>query len=222
MRLFLDESGECSFSSKSAYRHFLITILSVDPSAMNIMKNNLKRKFVGLIKKGWDKTQEAKAYEVFKNRKFGAKAISEVLDSLSRIDTLEISYVIVNKDKITNKAFRSAPYGTAYNYFTGVLLSELIFEDRFHDVHLIYDVKNKEAHENKHFREYLETKVAGTALERGIDVNLTIQGLNSKESYGLLAVDYFSWSIFRKFEYNDSRFFELFKHKLKRRREWYI
>jgi len=82
--------------------------------------------------------------------------------------------------------------------------------------------KNKETHENKHFREYLETKVAGTALERGIDVNLTIQGLNSKESYGLLAVDYFSWSIFRKFEYNDNRFFELFKHKLKRRREWYI
>jgi len=110
---------------------------------MNIMKNDLKRKFGSLINKGWDKTQEAKAYEVFKNHKFGAKAIFEVLNSLSRIDTLEISYVIINKDKITNKSFRSAPYGTAYNYFTGVLLSELIFEDRFYDVQLIYDIKNK-------------------------------------------------------------------------------
>jgi len=221
-RLFLDESGECSFSPDTVYKHFLITIVSIDPSVMNTLKNRLKRKFAQFVKRGWDRTREIKAYEVYKDKRFGSEAIYEVLNALTTAPTLEISYVVVNKENITNQSFRNAPYGTGYNYFTGLLLSELVFEDNFHDVHLTYDLKNKESHEKKHFREYLETRIIGTALEKNVDVNLTIEGLDSQSSYGLSAVDYFSWAIFRRFERKDSRFFDVFQHKLKRRREWYI
>ena len=84
--------------------------------------------------------------------------------------------ISLNKGKVKNESFRNAPYGTAYNYFTGILLSKLIFEDGCYSVDLIYDKKNKETHDNKPFREYLETEVFGTALEKDIEVNLLING----------------------------------------------
>ena len=221
-RLFQDESGDCSFSNKSRHKHFLITILSIDPPFLNKVKNRLKGKFAHFIKKGWDKTQEVKAFKLNKYRKFGRDAVSSVLNTLITIPSLEINYIIVNKENITNQSFRNAPYGTAYNYFTGVLLSEIVFQDGFNNVYLVYDKRNKESHQNKHFQEYLKTKIFGIALENNTNVSLSIAGDDSHQQYGLLAVDYFSWAIFRKFEYQDDFFFKLFEGKLRRRREWYI
>jgi hypothetical protein len=218
--LFLDESGECSFSKKSYYKHFLITILSVDTSEVNKIKNHLRRKTASFIKKGWDKSKEIKAYEIY--NRFGEKGITDVILSLIKINSLEISYIVINKEKIENLSFRNASYGISYNYFTGVLLSELIFDDGFYDVCLIFDKRNKESHRNKYFKEYLETKIFGKALEKEINVEFRLEGLDSKDVYGLKAVDFFSWSVFRKFEYSDNRFFNLIYKRLKRSREWYI
>ena len=91
-----------------------------------------------------------------------------------------------------------------------------------HNVNIIYDPRNKETHQKKHFREYLETRILGNALENEVDISLSITSEDSSKCYGLLAVDYFSWSIFRKFEYGDDSYFSLIQDKLKRRREWYI
>lgn len=220
--LFLDESGECSFSPKTIYTHFLITVVSIDPSKLKKMKKRLRKKIASFVRNGWNKTKEVKACELYKNRKFGPKAVSDVLALLAGMDSLEISYIVINKKKITNQSFRTAPYGTVYNYFTGILLSELIFKDGFHDIYLVFDKKNKETHKNKHFREYLETKIFGMALEKATNMNLQIEGLDSSTSYGLLAADFFSWAIFRRFEYRDDTFYSLLVDNLKRKREWYI
>jgi len=218
----MDQSAECSFSERSRYKHFLITILSITPDDLKKLKSRLKKQIGKWICDGWNKDAEPKAFELYKNKKFGSKAMESVLNKLTDIPSLEISYIIINKQKIKHEAFRNASYGTAYNYFTGILLSHLVFDDGFTEFYLIYDRRNKETHENKHFREYLETKLLGTALEKEIDVKHKIEGYNSSTSYGLLAVDYFSWSIFRMFEHADSRFYKVFEKKLKRRREWYI
>lgn len=220
--LFLDESGECSFSQRSAFRHFVITILSVDdPEAIEI-KRQLRCKFGRLVRKGWHKTKEVKAADLFRDGRFATEAVAEVLRTLTTIGSLEVSYIVVNKQKINHQPFRQAPYGISYNYFTGVLLSELVFEDKFHRIRLNYDVRNKEMHKNKHFKEHLETKIIGTALEKDIPIELSIHGFDSSCCYGLSAADFFSWSIYRKFEHADARFYDLFAHRLKRRREWYI
>lgn len=220
--LFLDESGECSFAQSSSCKHFLITIISVDPSYNKKIKNRLKRKFAEFIGRGWDKAKEIKASSLYFDETFGAESIKEVIQSLINIESLEVSYLAVNKDKITNESFRNAEYGIAYNYFTGVILSELIFEDGFHNVNLIYDIRNKETHYKKHFKEHLETKIFGKALERDVSIEIQIEGLASDVCYGLSAVDFFSWAIFRKFERSDDRFYNLLVGKIKRKREWYI
>lgn len=222
LQLFLDESGECSFSSDSSFKHFLITILSIDPSKAAILKNRLKRKYSTFIKAGWDKNREFKASDLFRDKRFGYQSIVDILNVIASVDSLQVSYLVIKKDNITNRSFRDAPYGTAYNYFSGVLLSELIFTDNLTDIQLTFDKRNKETHTNKHFREYLETKIYGIALEKDIDVNMTIQGADSQQTYLLQAVDYCSWSIFRKFESNDNRFYPLLQNNILRRREWYI
>lgn len=221
-QLFLDESGECSFSESSIYQHFLITILSIDALQANQIKKCLKREFASFIRRGWPKRKEPKASDLFRDKKFGGPAVVNVLKSLVRISTLETSYIIVNKDKISHDSFRKAPYGIGYNYFTNVLLSELIFQDGFHNIHLIYDIRNKETHQKRHFKEHLETSILGTALEKDIQVKFTIHGFDSSSCYGLLAVDFFSWAIFRNFEHGDDRFYKLILNSMKRRREWYI
>lgn len=220
--LFLDESGECSFAQSSNCKHFLITIISVDPPYNKKIKNHLKRKFAEFIGRGWDKAKEIKASSLYFDETFGSESIKEVIQSLINIESLEVSYLAVNKDKITNESFRNAEYGIAYNYFTGVILSELIFEDGFHNVNLIYDIRNKETHYKKHFKEHLETKIFGKALERDVSIEIQIEGLASDVCYGLSAVDFFSWAIFRKFERSDDRFYNLLVGKIKRKREWYI
>ena len=73
-----------------------------------------------------------------------------------------------------------------------------------------------------HFNEYLKTKIYGTALEKGASVELEIEGLVSDECYGLLAVDFLSWAIYRKFEYSDNQFYNMLEGKFNQKREWYI
>ena len=219
-RLYLDESGEISFSPQSYCTHFVITVLSVDPSHVNTIKKRLKREHRKFIRRGWPKHHEFKAFTLHK--RFGGGAIERMLTTLASVPSLNVNYVVINKPRINNQSFRAAPYGTAYNYFAGVLLSEMVFKDGLQNVHLIYDLRNKETHEKEHFRQYLETKILGMALEQQLDASITMEGGHSHKHYGLMAVDYFSWSIFRRFERGDSRFFDIFKGILKRKREWYI
>ena len=148
--------------------------------------------------------------------------MTEVLESLLAIKSLGINYIVVNKPKIESEALKNAPYGIVYNYFTGVLLSELVCIDGFHDINLIYDVRNKETHGHMAFNEYIHTTVIGKAFENDINLNLALRGEQSHESYGLIAADFLSWSIFRKYEYKDDRFYDLISSNFKRRRRWYV
>ncbi len=221
-QLFLDESGECSFSKTSSFKHFLITILSIDDSHADHIKKNMRRKFAALVRSGWRRTKEVKAADLFRDSRFAAPAVTEVLQTLLKIPSLQVSYIVVNKHNIRHQPFRNAPYGIGYNYFTGVLLSELIFDDGFRNIRLNYDIRNKETHKNKHFKQHLETSIIGTALEKDASIEFSIQGFDSSCCYGLSAADFFSWAIFRNFEHDDRRFYNLFAHRLKRRRHWYL
>ena len=221
-KLFLDESGECSFSDHSNYKHFLLAIISLDIDKAKIIKVKLMREFRNLIRKGWNKNVEIKASSLYKNRKFGKKSVFQILETLLKVESIQFHYLVVNKNRIENQSFRSAHYGIAYNYFSGVLLSELVFQDGFHEIDLTYDLRNKETHQKRHFKEQLETKIYGMSFEQGIPVEMKIEGLMSDKSYGLRAVDFISWSIFRRFESNDNRFFDKISGKIGRARQWYV
>ncbi|MCH6585388.1 MAG: hypothetical protein IH810_06110 [Proteobacteria bacterium] len=86
----------------------------------------------------------------------------------------------------------------------------------------IYDERNKETHKKKRFEEYLQTKLNGDALTKSINLNMKLQAGNSNNVYGLKGVDFIAWSIFRNYEKNDSRFYELIKERISIERKWYV
>ena len=62
----------------------------------------------------------------------------------------------------------------------------------------------------------------GDALIKSVNLSMQLQAGNSNSVYGLRGVDFIAWSIFRKFEKNDSRFFDLFKERISIERKWYV
>lgn len=189
------------------------------------------RKKGKLYKLGWPKDTEIKAnimHSLKWNKKIpikirkamnGDEFIKEFLLSLKRSCRPRIDYIVVNKDGLRDESFRNAPYGIAYNFFAGKILVPIILE--FKDCYLTVDKRNKEIHTQRHFDGYIETKARGSALEKGISIKLTIDHAESQTNYGLQAVDFLSWSIYRKIENNDSRFFKIFEDLIKIKEEWY-
>jgi hypothetical protein len=41
--------------------------MSVEPQRLRKIQSRLRKKFASLIRRGWDKTKEFKAYELYKN-----------------------------------------------------------------------------------------------------------------------------------------------------------
>jgi hypothetical protein len=230
--IFCDESGEASFSQNTAYEHFSICTITVSGDKISKIKNTMKRKKTILYKLGWPKQIEIKASilhglkrnkqipQTVKEKIDGDQFIKDVLLTLKNSCSPRVDYIAVKKGGLTDDAFRRAPYGITYNFYAGKILVPLILEYR--DCHLTVDKRNKEMHHQKYFTGYIETKARGDAFEKGIDVtSIEIKHGESDIEYGLQAVDFFSWSIYRKISYKDLRFLELFKDLVRIKEEWY-
>lgn len=134
---------------------------------------------------------------------------------------MKVSYIVVEKSKITNQSFRNAPYGISYNYFTGKLLKNLVFEHNLHDIYLTYDERSKESHPNQKYQQYIQTLMYGEALEKEVDIDMTITGANSSKVYGLMAVDIFCWSIYREITAGEDTFITVFRDQIVHKNELY-
>lgn len=233
MRCFIycDESGDSSFSEKSRHNIFSICALTVEENKKNKIKNTMSRKKAKLYKAGWPKNIEIKA-SVLHNLKLqknlpenikktisGDDFIIEILTSLKNACLPRIDYIAVKKDKMTDNSFRNAPYGIVYNFYAGKILVPLVCacESCF----LTVDKRNKEVHTLRHFDGYIETRIREEAFNKGIKVDFQIEHGESHVISGLQAVDFFSWAVYRKIAYNDTRFFTIFKDKVKIKEEWY-
>lgn len=130
-----------------------------------------------------------------------------MLNKLCSCD-LEVDYITIRKDRLTD-ALKAAPYGIIYNYLAGNVLEHRIKTIR--DINLVVDAQNKELHSGRHFDGYIETEAYKVSSKLR---SLTIQHLDSATTRCLRAVDYFSWAIFRKYERDDSRFYNILQPKL--------
>ncbi len=229
--IYCDESGETSFSEKSTSDYFSICTLTIEETKRKKIQNTLRRKKSKLYKIGWPKGIEIKAnvlhglrfnpnipQEIKKNIN-GDEFIKEVLDSVKNSCFPRVDYIIIKKDGLTSPSFMKAPYGIAYNYFSGIILIPRILDCK--DCYLTIDKRNKEMHNHKHFDGYIETHARGKALEQKIDINLEIKHAESHLEYGLQAVDFFSWSIYRNFASKDKQFLDIFKNLVKIGQKWY-
>jgi hypothetical protein len=229
--IYCDESGESSFSDKSIYEYFSICTLTIDDNKRTKIKNTIKRKTAELYNLGWPKGIEIKASVLHgmkmnnnipqktKDTITGDVFIEKILTSVKNACSPRIDYIVVRKDGLKDPSFRNAPYGIAYNFFAGQVLIPIFLE--YKDCFLTVDKRNKEMHSQRHFDGYIETKARGDAFEKGININLEIKHDESQTNYGLQAVDFFSWGIYRKVVKKDFRFFKIFNDLVQTNKEWY-
>jgi hypothetical protein len=221
--LFLDESGEFGQAAGSS-RHLLIAILC--PPDAKRLKNVMRKEKKRLHDLGWPINLEIKGTSLWGCEKkteiplvIREKRIEHLKQIITRILEADCgpSYAIINKSGLAPH-LRDAPYGIAYNYFTGNLLCKM-YDGRINGpVTLIVDQRNKETHHQMPFDGYVKTRVISDC-SHGHPFSVLHE--DSSKWLGLQACDFISWGLFRHYEHGDSQFRDLIRPKIGIRDNWY-
>jgi len=211
--IYIDESGELGVGERSS-SYFLITALCTqNPKAL---KKRLWKKKAELYGLGWPKEVEIKGTTLWgsvHNPRIPEPISKRRIDHLAELirsvvaGPIQVHYSIAKKDRLTAHLLR-AEYGIAYNYLSGTLLTRAYAAKKFGGLPLsvIVDQRSKETHSKMKFDGYVATKLV---TENEHDQPLEIRHLESNDEFGLQAVDFLSWGLFRWFEHRDRQFADL-------------
>ena len=188
--IFLDESGDLGFNfrKKKTSKFFVVTCLFTGN----------KRPIEKIVKKTHSELK--KKYK----RRFGIlHAVKEkpitrqrLLKRLNEKDCV-IMTIYLNKKKVYTRLRDEKP--VLYNYVTNILLDRIYSKKVIpvkDKIELIASRRETNKFLNENFKNYLNNQVKN---RHGIDVRIQIK--TPSEEKTLQAVDFVSWSIFRKYEY---------------------
>lgn len=224
MNIFQDESGCLGFEAGSS-KFYVVALLCTENSKR---LGNVIRKFKGrLIKSGWPNDLEIKAHhlitadrnrEVLRNYRYKDTPEIPIFDILRKLVNcdIEIDAIVVLKTRISD-SLRTLPHGMLHNYYSGRVLIDRIV--RYDEVHLYVDETSKQTHDLRHFDGYIKT---GALLTKGHSFPFEIVHADSNVVAGVSAADFICWALFRRYEYNDPRYFDLFKHKVATLKRFYF
>jgi hypothetical protein len=196
--IFLDESGELGFNEKST-NHFIITLLSCDKDELPIIRRIMKRVREKLIKKKLKRLPE------LKGNNSSDKIRKEVLERFNKIKA-EIFTIILNKSKVYE--YLKDKKDKLYNYLSNLILNECSFDTA--EVYLIVD-KSKS---NRSLREDFDRYIKNEIGKNNSSCDLYILHRNSQKEQCLQVLDFISWAIFRNYEYNNAKYFDIIKGKI--------
>ncbi len=196
--IFLDESGELGFKSSSS-KYFIITLLSCDEDEIYFIRRIIKKVRAKIIKKKMKKHPE------FKGNNSTDKIRTSVLQRFEKTKS-EIFVIILEKSKVYE--YLKDKKNKLYNYISNLIINECSLEDNY--VNLVVD-KSKT---NRSLREDFDNYIRKNINQKNDNCNLKIIHENSQKEECLQVLDFISWSIFRNYEHNDSRFMEIIKNKI--------
>ena len=201
--LYLDESGDLGFDffTKKPSRFFTVTILVVhgaenNRALFNAVKKTIKRKFrkkTCVELKGSHTSIEIKRY----------------FYSLVSGIPFDIYALTLNKRRVYNELAQKKE--RVYNFIARLVLDKISLDKVSTRIGLIID-KSKDKREQDEFNGYIVEQLKGRIDPK---IPLDISHYKSDENSGLQAVDLFSWGIFRKYEKNDSIWYDVFHDKVK-------
>ena len=186
------------------------------------------RKFKGaLIHAGWPRDIEIKAHNLYmanadaripNTYKYKNSPIEPIKGILNRICgcDIEIDGIVILKEKIKD-GLRTLPYGILFNYFSARVLVDRI--TKYEDVHIYVDETSKQTHDQQTFDVYIKN---GALITKGYNFPLEIVHGKSHIVQGISAADFIVWSMFRKYEHNDSMFYDIIKQKFTTFKKYYF
>lgn len=209
MFIYLDESGDLGFdfNKKKTTRKFVITLLVCNSDAARkefskavrrTLKNKLSR----------SKSKSRRVMEL-KGTNTTLKIKQYFLRNV-KSDDWAIYALALNKGRVQPHLRTKTGKKKLYNFLSRLLLEKLPLSSVEQDVEMVVDrSKNKE--ETRDFNQYLFNQVeALLPLNTAFDIS----HLSSQESAELQAADLFCWGIFRKYEYDDGKWYDIFKDKI--------
>lgn len=200
MYIFLDESGDLGFSTRSS-KWFLFTLVVVDDPRK--LERIIKKVRLTLKKKYKHKMSELHAYNadsITRNR---------VLSQLAQED-IAIVTTVLNKSKVYIDLHNQKNY--LYNFTANIILERLIrtkFIQGDARITLVVDKKDTKKQLKENFVSFITN-----AMEKRRDGEFTMTLAASHDEKGLQAVDFISWAIFRKYEKGDFEYYEKIKDKI--------
>lgn len=196
--VFLDESGDLGFdfTKKKTSKFFVITFLFVGN----------KRPIEKIVKK-----THSELNKKFKKRLGVLHAVKEkpitrkrLLKRLAEKDC-DIMTIYLNKSKVYTRLHNEKH--VLYNYVANILLDRIYKKKLIpttDHVELIASRRETNKFLNENFKNYLSQQVLN---KHKTNINIYIRKPSEEKS--LQAVDFASWAIFRKYEYNDDDYYKL-------------
>ena len=201
--IFLDESGDLGFdfSKKRTSKFFIITFLF---SSKKGPIEKVVSKTHGSLKKKHKK--RGGVLHCFQEKPITRQRL---LKQLAKKDC-SIMTVYLNKKKVYTKLQNEK--NVLYNYVTNILLDRIYTKKIIPlDKKVVFIASRKETNKflNENFRKYLTETIKNN---HKVDIDIEIK--TPFEEKILQAVDFVSWSIFRKQEYGDESYYNIIKDKI--------
>ncbi|MEK6983990.1 MAG: DUF3800 domain-containing protein [Nanoarchaeota archaeon] len=194
--IFIDESGDLG---EAGSKYLIITAIWTEKLEIfdRLIKNIRRHKFRKILKK----VSEIKA------NSSSNKLREYILKKFNEIEDFKGHAIILEKKKVFSKYLKDDKH-KLYNYVCGILASTMTFESK-HLVIRIDRSKGKQALRDD-FDDYIKRKCIVDNSTRGVEVYHSW----SHSWAGLQIVDFVSWALFQKFEYNNDYYHKLIEKKI--------
>lgn len=205
--ILLDESGDLGFDfiTKKPSRYFTICLLATsDSKSYYAIRQAIKKALRRKVNKGGRAKHlkhEIKGVETnLETKNYFYKQVAEL--------RFGIYALTLNKKRVVTRLTQEKE--RLYNFIARQVFDRIPFEQAIERVQLVVD-RCKGKAEIQDFNRYLVRHLQGRLNPT---VTLNIDHLESHSEPALQAADLFSWGIFRKYEKNDSAWFDVFKGKV--------
>jgi hypothetical protein len=206
--LFLDESGDLGFNfdEKKSSRFLTISILATNShetvkAIRKAVKNTLRRK-VNRRKKRIAKELKGSGTN-FNIKCYFYSQISQ--------ETFWVYAITLDKIKVYDELQRNIyTRSRLYNFTAKKVLDQIPFETASDAVELIVD-KSKRKPEIIEFNEYVKSNLKARLDPK---VHIAIHHRDSCADLCINAVDLFCWGIFRRYERNDTEWYDIYSDKI--------
>ena len=202
--LYLDESGDLGFDfvNKKPTDFFAVSILAIDEQNANRQLSNAVKMVLRRKSTKTNKLRELKgSLTPFNIKTYLYKKIKDM--------DFALYTVILDKKKSYKSLWNDKE--RIYSHIAYLVLEKIPLDGRRPLINFIID-RSKSKENIRAFDKYILLQMKGK-----IDpsVPLKIFHVESNASYCLQAADLFCWGIFRKYEKQDTKWYDIFKDKIK-------
>ena len=213
MFIYLDESGDLGFDfrKQKTTKKFVITLLVCQSqNTVKEFERAIRRTVRNKINKG--KSKPRRIIEL-KGINTGLKIKKYFLKQI-KVSDWQLYTVVLNKSRV-NSALRGKR-DKLYNFLARFIIEKLPLGEVSANVKLVVD-RSKNREEIRDFNHYVENYIQG---HLPLNTGFNVEHLTSQENPVLQAVDLLCWGIARKYERNDTKWYNEFRSKIRYETEY--